>query len=875
MSHDSRFACCRLGQRGADFSRPDAEAHYPPDLGLEPIHLDIALHLDLEAQTAVGTVTTTVAARRAGPRRLTLDGVDLAITAVEDADGHALTWHYDGQKLAVTWADECHAEERRRLAVSYHVTRPPTGLYFSRPTPEEPNGPWFAATDHETERARYWLTCIDHPNVRPRLDLHLRADERFTILANGRLVREEAHDDGTKTAHWRLDAPCPSYLTCFLVGELTRVDDGEVDGKPIAYFAPAHYDAEDLRRSFGRTRDMLVWLQNKLGSPLPWPKYYQFAVPNIGGAMENISLVSWDDRFVLDETLAREWTWLVDVINVHEMAHTWFGDHIVCRDFAHAWLKESWATYLETCWLEDVHGEDEARYNGWVDAERYFSEADERYQRPIVTRRFDHSWDMYDMHLYPGGAWRLHMLRRELGDATFWAAVQDYVARYGGAVVETDDFRRVLEAHSGRSLVRFFDQWLHRPGYPKLEVTFAHDAERGEGTFEIKQKQVQSAPPTSRKSGSSNGTAGPVDDVPVFQLDLDLAWTVDGARHARTVTLERAEHTVVVPMPKAPDMVRVDPEGKVLHRLELNPGDARLRRQLTDAPDVVGRIQAAFELAKTGRERNLDALADAYRREAFWGVRVEQAKALAKARTDRAVGVLAELVAEEQDPMVLAPLFRAAGGLRDARIRDALSARLDGDLPYFARAAALEGLGKQRGAAPVERLREASLGRSWHGIVEAGALLGLGESRDPRTIDRLMAASKRGASLTPARWAAVQALGRLGPGLERGPRERVVEHLVDLLSDPNERLVSDAIGALQATGATEAIPALHALAKRAPTHLQAHLRRTLEAVRKRDEPRSKALEKQVESLEDRLRTLEGLVRKLEARHDHEPQDEGA
>ena len=30
---------------GADFTMPGAEAHYPPDIELEPVHLDIALRI--------------------------------------------------------------------------------------------------------------------------------------------------------------------------------------------------------------------------------------------------------------------------------------------------------------------------------------------------------------------------------------------------------------------------------------------------------------------------------------------------------------------------------------------------------------------------------------------------------------------------------------------------------------------------------------------------------------------------------------------------------------------------------------------------------------------------------------------------------------
>jgi aminopeptidase N len=161
--------------------------------------------------------------------------------------------------------------------------------------------------------------------------------------------------------------------------------------------------------------------------------------------MENISLVVWDDGAVMDETLAREWTRRIDETNVHEMAHSYFGDAVVCRDYAHAWLKESWATYMEQVWFEDTAGRDEQLYQYYRDAQGYLAEADGRYKRPLVTREFSSSWDMYDAHLYPGGACRLHTLRAEIGDGPFWTAVRDYLRRYAGEVVETEDFRKVME----------------------------------------------------------------------------------------------------------------------------------------------------------------------------------------------------------------------------------------------------------------------------------------------------------------------------------------------------------------------------------------------------------------------------------------------
>jgi aminopeptidase N len=88
--------------------------------------------------------------------------------------------------------------------------------------------------------------------------------------------------------------------------------------------------------------------------------------------MENISLVTWIDTFVIDQTNALERKHLTDLVNIHEMGmynnplyitkehtvnhlsafekgHTYFGDLLVIRHFEHAWLKESWATYIESC----------------------------------------------------------------------------------------------------------------------------------------------------------------------------------------------------------------------------------------------------------------------------------------------------------------------------------------------------------------------------------------------------------------------------------------------------------------------------------------------------------------------------------------------
>ncbi len=851
--HDDRAHVlgCRAAHR--DFAPKGTAPVYPPDVSIEPFHIDIDYRFDLVAQSVVGRVTHSMRGRNGDPTRLVLHAVDFADVVCEGLDGRDVTFRYDGREITIDWEQPFDEGEERKLLVTFRLENPGTGLFFSKPSESFPDRAWYAATDNETERARFWLPTVDLPSVRCTLDFHLTAHAAYTILANGALESETENDDGTKTAHWRLEQPCPSYLTCIAIGDFVAHEDGDFGGRPVAAFTSRKFAAADLERSFGRTREMLAWMEQKLGREFPFPKYYQYALPGFGGAMENISLVSWDDQFVLDETLAKEWTWLVDQINVHEMAHSYFGDMIVCRDFAHAWLKESWATYMEQLWLEDKKGKDESDYNFLHNIERYCLEADKRYKRPIVTRKFDHSWHMYDGHLYPGGGARLHMLRRELGCDVFFEGVRRYVDRYAFRTVETDDFRRTLEEVSGKSLGKWFDQWIHGKGYPVVKASFQYDKKAAQGTFSIEQTQADA------KAG-----------VPVFEMSLDLGWVAGGEMNVRKVVLDKAKHVFVVAMDEEPQQVRIDPENRTVMKLELDPGEAKLLVQLTAATDVVGRIRAARTLLDGGRRKRVDAVAAAYANESFWGVRVEIADALAGAGTQAAVEALAKIVADEQDPMVLAAVFTAAARVRAPQIRDAVETRLDDGIDlYRARQAALSALGAQRGDAPIERLTvAASEVHDPYGIGRAGAFRALAASRSEHAVETLAAHTAPGTCSNRCRPAAVMSLGAAGRWLPPHRRDAVRERLEDLLRDPIDRVRAAAAAGLAALGEAAAIPALASHRSTLSDQEAADIDRIVTGLRGAAAAQKPGAKNEaVDELRKTVRKLEDALEKLTARVD--------
>ena len=70
------------------------------------------------------------------------------------------------------------------------------------------------------------------------------------------------------------------------------------------------------------------------------------------------------------------------------------------------------------------------------------------------------------------------MLRGEVGDEAFFAALKAYVAKFRGSSITTAQFVACVEEQTGEELGWFFDQWLDRVGCPTLEVTESQDGLR-------------------------------------------------------------------------------------------------------------------------------------------------------------------------------------------------------------------------------------------------------------------------------------------------------------------------------------------------------------------------------------------------------------
>lgn len=213
------------------------------------------------------------------------------------------------------------------------------------------------------------------------------------------------------------------------------------------------------------------------------------------------------------------------------------------------------------------------------------------------------------MHTYPGGAWRIHMLRALLGDEAFWSGVKSYVATFSQKTVQTSDFQTALEQASGLNLTRFFDEWIYSKGYPKVKADYSYDKKTNLVKVSLSQTQVD----------EKNG-------IPLFAFPLEIEISDEnGNVFTTTAEFDREEQTTAfIPIPNGsnPHILRIDPEGKVLFSLELSADDDILENTAKSAKDIHSRIHAYYVLIKSGSRASLKTVQRLIKDEPFHSVRV-------------------------------------------------------------------------------------------------------------------------------------------------------------------------------------------------------------------------------------------------------------
>lgn len=749
------------------FALPGDPEHFRRPRPFDITHLRLEIILEVSSRAVAAVAALTFTRRDTAARVLSLDAVAFEIESVTLVAGDAsLPFSYDGETLQVTVG----ALASGVLRIRYRA-RPRRGLYFLAPDADAPTRPTQVWSQCQDEDARHWFPCHDSPDMRMTTEMVVTAPAGWTVLSNGTLLERTSTVEGTEVWHWQQTTAHPSYLVTLVAGTFTELDATRDPALPIRFYVDPGREADGWR-SLGRTPDMLEHFSALTGVAYPWPKYDQVTVHDFTfGGMENTSISTLTERCLIDERAALDAT--ADDLVAHELAHQWFGDLVTCHDWSQAWLNEGFATFFEHLDVERKEGRDAYLYNLKQHADAYFGEDNARYRRPVVCATWSAPIDLFDRHLYEKGAWVLHMLRSDLGDAVFWSGVKEYLTRHRGRSVETRDLERAMEEVSGRSLGGFFKQWILQAGHPELEIDARFDAEDERLHVTLRQTQATDAV------------------TPRFHLSVSVAvMSASGHESVHVITLDDRTRSLALPCSTAPRWVSLDPDGVLLAKITSRLPATMLRAALASDLRAPGRWRAAAALAKHDDLATVAALEKALREDAFWGVSAEAARALGELRGRAAWEALARCI-DHGHPKVRRAVVRALGAFRtDAAAALLVGKLMAGDASWLVESELARAAGRTRRPTVYEPLVGALARESWRDVVRIGAVEGLGALRDKRAIPLLLAltAPSVGAS---TRRAAVAALAELGDD-----RRDVREALEQLLEERDPYLVPEVLRVL-------------------------------------------------------------------------------
>lgn len=228
----------------------------------------------------------------------------------------------------------------------------------------------------------------------------------------------------------------------------------------------------------------------------------------------------------------------------HEVAHSWWGNGVYV-DMKEGNWSEGLTTYIADYLYKERASEKEAReyrlqtlrsFAALVNPENDFALKEFLSRTDPATGAIG----------YGKGAMVFHMLRKLIGEEAFWGGLRDVYRDRLFQKASWRDFQEAFERRSGRSLKKFFGQWVSQKGSPELLLKHVFAKKKGD-RFEIQGKIIQKPP--------------------FYELELPLLLEARGEKIVEKLTVSGEITPFEIESGSPPNRLAVDPGFDIFRHL--------------------------------------------------------------------------------------------------------------------------------------------------------------------------------------------------------------------------------------------------------------------------------------------------------------------
>ncbi len=351
-------------------------------------------------------------------------------------------------------------------------------IYFGGIPHQAKNAPWdggFVWTKDENgndwlgvacqgDGASYWWPNKDHLSDEPdSVMVTCNYPSNLYYVGNGNLVNDTILNDRRITS-WKTLHNINNYNITINIADYIHFKDSHLynnESLDLDYYVLS-YNLEKAQKQFQQVQPMLQSFEKHFG-PYPFPKDGYALVETSYLGMEHQSAIAYGNQYKKGYLGRYTKNIDFDFIIIHETGHEWWGNSVSMNDRADMWIHESFCTYSEALYVEDLYGHQDML--DYLVYQKDFINHNSPIQGIPHTNTSGNHTDMYYK-----GSWALHTLRNMVQNDSLWhACIYELANKYRRSNVDGEEVINFMSDKLNMSLDSFFKLYFEGTRIPSFK----------------------------------------------------------------------------------------------------------------------------------------------------------------------------------------------------------------------------------------------------------------------------------------------------------------------------------------------------------------------------------------------------------------------